>query len=501
MNSPSLQYHRKYMTRQDRGKAWLAALSGALTAFALPGFGAWPLVLVSLIPFFFSLEQRRGFVPGFVFGVVLFAVDLRWILTLGRFTPWVIGGFMLGVVLLAVPVGLFGLLLAWLRQRRSGLAWFAGAVSLFTLLEFLHSLGPLGLGFSSLHLSLYRLPLALHLASLLGPWSITACIVAVNSALYLCWRERRPRWLIGAGAAVLLLLLPALIPLAPDPGEPIDVAIVASVVRQEVKLEAGNLPVLTDRYMRLGEEAVSLHPDLIVFPESFLPAYILNRPELLDRLAQLAQEAQARLVFGTGEFRDGNIFNSVVLLDSDGSIAGIYHMLRPVPFGEYIPGRAIWERIGLGAFMNSFLTLDLTPGTDELPLQGIATPICFESTFPQGTRALVRNGADLVVTVTNDAWFERSSELEAHFAFAVFRAVENGRWVIQAANGGVSGILSPGGRIAVRTEEEGVLEGEAFLRDDLTLYTWWGDLPLLVLLGLGTLAALIGKPSAKREGE
>ena len=93
--------------------------------------------------------------------------------------------------------------------------------------------------------------------------------------------------------------------------------------------------------------------------------------------------------------------------------------------------------------MSSLLPMDLTPGTAIRALDGIGTPICFESTFAAGSRDLVRRGATLLVTVTNDAWFVGSSELPTHFAFGVFRAVENRRWFVQAANGGISGIVAP----------------------------------------------------------
>ena len=102
--------------------------------------------------------------------------------------------------------------------------------------------------------------------------------------------------------------------------------------------------------------------------------------------------------------------------------------------------------------------------------------------------------------VTNDAWFVGSSELRSHFAAAVFRAVENGRFVIQAANGGASGLIDPRGRILAETTDETVTAGTVHVRSGSTPYTRWGDLPLIVLCGIGLLIVLLPR-LVKRGGE
>jgi len=117
---------------------------------------------------------------------------------------------------------------------------------------------------------------------------------------------------------------------------------------------------------------------------------------------------------------------------------------------------------------------------------------------------LVRDGAELLVVVTNDAWFAGNSELSAHFAAAVFRAVETGRYVVQAANGGVSGLIDPQGRILAATRSETVTAGTLHVRNGQTLYARWGDVPLLLLFGVGglmLLAVRVHRRSNKQNGE
>ncbi|MEN6369255.1 MAG: apolipoprotein N-acyltransferase [Thermotogota bacterium] len=483
------------------GKALLPVASGVLAALALPGLGAGPLVFVALVPWFWALEERHGFRSSFLFAAVLFALDFRWVLTLYRFTPLIALGYVLLVAYLAVPVGVAGILLSWVRRRRGPVAFLIVATAAMTLLEFLRSLGPLGIGFSALHLALYHTPVLVQLAAYAGPLAITACIVLCNAGLYLFLRERRPAHLVAVAVGLAVLALPALAPISPDSSPAERVAVVASTVAQEARLNSRNVPALADRYLRLGNEAIAGEPDLVAFPESFLPSYILQSPDVFDRFADLARRGETFILFGTGNWRDGRVYNSAVLVDPTGAVAGVYDMLRPVPFGEFVPGRSIWEALGLGGLMSSLLPMDLTPGTDVRPIGGMGTPICFESTFAAGSRDLVRGGATLLVTVTNDAWFVGSSELPTHFAFGVFRAVENRRWFIQAANGGISGIVAPDGRVARATSAEEILSGDVYHRSDVTVYARLGDLPILAVLGIAAAVALLVRQSRKSEGE
>jgi apolipoprotein N-acyltransferase len=489
------------MSSLKRSKALYVALSGILTALAMPGFGAGPLVFVSLVPLLYGLENGRGFRMGMLFGLTFLGLDLRWILTLTRFSPLAVPGFLVLIVYSSLFFGLLGFATARRRNTRLGAGLLVAAPVCFTLMEITRAQGPLGIGFSALYSSLYRIPALIQAAAYLGPWSITAGILAVNVAFYLALRRKQLRYAALGFAFVGSLGAFSLLPFAQNPSRTIDVGIVSSKVLQEVKLDARNLSALTSRYLDLGARAIAEGSDLIVFPESFLPGYILREERLLTPLARLAETGEARILFGTGDVRDSQIYNSVVLLNRDGGIAGQYDMVRPVPFGEYVPGRQIWEAIGLGGLADSFLPRDLTRGEEFEPLDGIGTPICFESTFPTAARRFVINGAQLIVTVTNDAWFVGSSELRAHFAAAVFRAVETHRWVVQAANGGISGIIDPRGVIARATSRERVLRGVVRPREDMTLYCRWGDGPLLVLLGIGAGISLAWRAFRKRDGE
>jgi len=496
-----------------RKETWLAVAAGILAALSLPGFGAAPLVFVAWVPLFVALGRaqraRQGFGLGVLFGLALFAVDVRWVIAVARFNPLALAGYPILIAYLALPFGLVGALMTWRADRVPRWTWLLLAPALVVLAEAVRTVGTLGMGFSMLHQALYRVPWLIQSAAVFGSWTVTAFVVAINVALYLAWRERRAlrhRALRYGLVAVGLLLLQAAFAwfsAGPSPeAASLDVAVVSSNVDQQVKLDARNLGTLTDRFLALADRAIETEPDLVVFPESFLPAYILDTPDVFDRLADVARRGDARLLFGTGTYRDGGIYNSVALVDAEGEVLGLYDMVRPVPFGEYVPGRGVLEAIGLGSWARAVLPLDLSRGSSYLPLDGIGTPICFESTFPTASRRLVRSGARLLVTVTNDAWFDGTSELYAHFASAVFRAVETRRTIVQAANGGISGFVDARGRIVSETPDETVLAASVRLSDRRSSYVRWGDIPLLVVMGcMATGHALwrLRRPTETRE--
>ncbi|MBU1048393.1 apolipoprotein N-acyltransferase [Candidatus Bipolaricaulota bacterium] len=477
------------MTHLTWKETLLSLGSGVLTALAMPGFGAYPLVFFSLVPLFVVLDRRTGFLPGFLFGVAFFAIDLRWIATLSRFYPIVIAGLALLALLFGLGCGILGMAITWRRQS-STWTWLLLAPALFVLAEYLRTFGPLSLGFCTLYGALFRVPMLIQSASLFGPWFISGVLVAINGSLTLFFRKRHLRFVLLAGGLVLLLATFSLIRQS-SPGNPLSVAIVSSKVSQEDKLDGRNLPDLRDRYLELGQQALQAHADLIVFPESILPAYILQNESLKHSFSELARQANAQVLLGTGVFRNREVYNTVALFSESGELADSYDMVHPVPFGEYIPGRGLLERLGLGSWAQSFLPIDLSRGDGYRPVSIYGTPICFESTFPSPARQFTLKGAQTLITVTNDAWFDESSELVAHFASAVFRAVENRRWVIQAANGGISGIVSPSGDIVQSLRTEGVLSGNIELRTDLSLYTRWGNWIVLCSSLLLTTCTLI----------
>ncbi len=370
-------------------KGLLLVGAGAALACSMPGLGIAPLVFVSLVPLFVATEKGCGFLSGFIVGLVFLAIDLRFALTLYRFSPLAVVAYCVVVVLLAVSFGLFAIVFSWLRKNVSIGTLLIAAPASFAAIEMLRSLGPLGVGFSSLYQALYKFPFLIQIVAYAGPWALSACIVFVNVAIYLAIRKSWGYYVFAV--AMIVLLIGFSFARLPEDDEKLSVAVISSTVSQEEKLGEETLFPLLDRYISLGMNAAESDPDLVVFPESILPGYILRNEQLQFQFAQLARRANARLVFGTSDYRNRNYYNSVAVMSADGKINGIYDMTHLVPFGEYIPARELLEWAGLGELIDSFLPLDITVGNGFYPVDGIGTPMCFESMFPAPAREFVAN--------------------------------------------------------------------------------------------------------------
>jgi apolipoprotein N-acyltransferase len=221
----------------------------------------------------------------------------------------------------------------------------------------------------------------------------------------------------------------------------------------------------------------------------------MDDPVLTDMVLEGIKSTSAHFIIGSPSYAAGEdrmIFhNSAYLVSPQGKILGKYDKVHLVPFGEYVPLKRflpfidkLVEQVG-----------DFRPGHKGHTLawadRRVGLLICYESIFPELARATVRNGADLLVNITNDAWFGRTSAAFQHFSMAVFRAVENRRCLARAANTGISGYIDANGRIRHTTGlyKEAVAVRPVALLKIASFYSRWGDWPLWILtLGLTAIA-------------
>jgi apolipoprotein N-acyltransferase len=188
------------------------------------------------------------------------------------------------------------------------------------------------------------------------------------------------------------------------------------------------------------------------------------------------------MIFGSPAYRKErdtvSFFNRAYLASPAAEILGSYDKVHLVPFGEYVPMKRFLPFVrrlvvAAGDFVAGSKVEPL-----ELPTAAAGVLICFESIFPELGRAMTKNGASLLVNLTNDAWYGMSSAPFQHFSMAVFRAVENRRPLVRAANTGISAFILPSGRITAQSGlfTEALLTMEIPVPDSgLTLYTRYGD--------------------------
>ena len=337
-------------------------------------------------------------------------------------------------------------------------------------------------------------------ADLAGVYGLSAVAVLVNVAVAAAFASGRWRSASTgfAGGAVLVTTAYGLVVLAGAPGNSagadasadaaIPVGLVQGNVAQTAKWDPDEAETILRRHLALSEDAIEDGARLVIWPESSWPdPYGVERDAFARAaLTTVSARGGAALLVGTTHVEDTEdalaVANSAVLVDADGSWPGRYDKVRLVPFGEYVPLRAVLRMLGplvhaVGAVVPGARDQPLLRAPAAgVPLFGVA--ICYEVVFPHLVRRQAARGAEFLVTITNDAWYGRSSGPYQHLAMARMRAIETRRWLVRAANTGISAIVDPWGRVIRRSEleETTVLRGEIVPRRGRTPYVASGDL-------------------------
>ena len=270
-------------------------------------------------------------------------------------------------------------------------------------------------------------------------------------------------------------------------GSSLTVGVVQGNIDQARKWDESYRQETVNRYNILSRQAAK-DTDLLVWPESATPFFYERELDYQHQVAQIVHDTNTPLLFGSPTLRrhaDGSpyLFNSAYLLGAQGTIAGRYDKRHLVPFGEYIPLKSILfflEKlvVGIGDFEVGTGNLILTlPQQEDRPILHFGVAICFEVIFPDLVRRMAKEGADFLVTITNDAWFGDSVAPYQHFGMVVLRAVENRLAFARAANTGISGFIAPTGHVIDTTPifTQQALTEKIPLGTTASLYSQFGD--------------------------
>jgi apolipoprotein N-acyltransferase len=476
----------------------LAVLSGLLLFLSFPKYGNGMVAWVALIPLFFSLQQARpgeGFKFGFLTGLIAHIGILYWIANVVvqyGYLPLYMGiaAMLLLAAYLSVYTALFSIGVVFLRQR--GITLILSAPLLWTILEYVRSQLLTGFPWECLGYSQYLFSRTIQIADVTGIYGISFAIVMTNTALYglLALRGRKRFLIIETvfACAVIMAMLAygsfriASIEKLSINAQHINVALIQGNIDQNIKWNPLYQEKTIDIYRSLSTYAGISPGGLIVWPETAAPFYYQRGDAFQERVMAVARSAKSCLLFGSPSYEEeeGKVFysNSAFLLNPDGSVSGRYDKVHLVPYGEYVPLRRAFPFIsklvaGVG---------DFRPGTEFKPLLSDQTKlgilICYEGIFPEASREYKQGGAQLLVNITNDAWFGDSSAPYQHLSMTVFRAVENRLSLVRAANTGISAIIDPTGRIISQTRifERTILKGRAIMVDEKTFYAAYGNL-------------------------
>jgi apolipoprotein N-acyltransferase len=500
-------------------RSTLAFAAGALLALGLPPLGAWPLAFLAVPLFLLLLETtkitgwRSGFGTGWLFGLGYFAVAFHWIgfafLVDAATYLWMMP-FMLGALAggMAIYWGLAAV--AARRLGGSGLPLALAFAAMIAAAEWLRGYLFTGFPWAAPGLMADGMGGLVQAAALIGMTGLTLLIVLWASLPYVLLSARRGTLL---AALSLGLLLPGLwtwgsLRLAGasfDMVPGVTVRIVQPNVPQEQKWREDNARPIFDDLKRLSAMPTEERPEgiggvtLLVWPESAVPFLIDESPAAR---AELQPMLGGRTTLLTGAIRvdrssgndDPDVFNSIIVFDGVAEPVARYDKWRLVPGGEFLPLAWLLEPLGFRKVVTTpgSFTAGQGPVTIELP-GGLraALLVCYEVIFPD---RLVdpADRPQLIVNVTNDGWFGRSTGPWQHLAQARMRAIEQGLPVVRAANTGVSAVIDSYGRIlaSLPLMEQGVVDTPLPAAIATPAYGFWGDGILLLLL-CATLGSMI----------
>ena len=471
----------------------LAIGSGAALGLAFPNYNFYLLGWVALgllVLASAGAPLKEAPLYGFLHGQVFYPVCLPWVDTVmrqyGNIDPWIAAAF---VGFIGLVGGLICTMFSTgvaLASRRSKLLACAIAPFLWTALEYFRTNIPI-IG-SSWDLSGY--PAAhslalLQITSVTGIYGLCFLIAAYGSLVAYAVLERSRRgWMIVAGVTLLLVVVAAggtyLIPAA----TPHYVAhLVQTNFPQSESYPADWLTVHAgelDQLEKISVDAAKQEPGIIIWPEVPAP-FSLQEPLFAARASQIARDANNYFLVGVLDWKRAGgkflAFNTAVLLDPTGQRIYSYDKIHLLPFGEYVPLRG-W--LTFAKRLTADIS-DFTPGSSysiaEMPQGKFGAFICYEAIFPSEVRRFTASGAQLLITISNDGWFGRSSAPEQHMFMARVRAVENRRWLLRDTNNGYTESIDPYGRTAAQLaiDMRGQLTAPYDFRSDLTPYARFGD--------------------------
>ena len=499
-----------------------AILTGILLILAFPRYDHGWLAWVALVPLFLSIKNKSllsATILSYISGIIYFMGVFAWVTTVKSVTlaHYSVMGFYLGFYILIF--GFFFNIIA----RRTDLPFIAFAPFLWVAVEYLRSnagfikFPPALLGYTQYQV----LPLA-QLASLVGVYGVSFIIVMANSALadWILFRfgEKpfkqlgqpvpslyKPGYgiLITAGM-ILAVGLYGWVTLQNDAsGKPFSLAVVQGNIPLEYRYKREYQESILTKYEDISLAAAQRHPELIIWPEASTPGFVLKNISLFQRMVEIIRKTNTYFVVGSAEYPKFSLTgikgprsgNTALFFSPQGRILGQYLKIHLIPFGEYIPHE---KTIPWPKFIVETLNNANVPGEKIVLFQvgeaRFGTLICSEVLYPELSRKMVRKGANLLVNMSNEAWFGRSSFPYQFVANSVFRAIENRVNLIKAANTGISCVIDPYGRVSdiIRKQgEELFVEGTLFKEIKIpqagSFYTRWGDILPFSCIGISVL--------------
>jgi len=476
-----------------------AILGGICLVLSFPRYDLYPLAWFALAPFLVSLygkDSKYALRSGLVLGIIYFFGTQYWIYHSVHYYGGMSFALSIFVVfLLSLYMSLYIIVFSVLfanKIKTTRLPAMVLAPVFWVTLEFARSYALTGFPWSSIGYSQYKFLTAIQFSDITGIYGVSFLIVAINGAIadiFITKKriEKMPlynHYSVVLGYIVLFFVVISVLgygfyKLGEMPkGTSFRASVIQASIEQDIKWSPEYQEEVLKIYKSLTIEASSSMPDIIVWPETAVPFYWQVDAPHTDALIEFQKALDTYLLFGAITQKKGGLGNSAILLDRGGNISYTYDKIHLVPFGEYVPLKRLLffvNRLAVGIG-------DYVPGKSYLraktPFGSFGTLICYEIIFPGLVRKFYLDGGDFIVTITNDAWFGTTNGPYQHWSMAVFRAIENRKPLIRAANTGISGFIDSNGRIISKTRlfQRTSLTEEISTNPTRTFYSRYGDL-------------------------
>ncbi|HEV7920800.1 MAG TPA: apolipoprotein N-acyltransferase [Thermoanaerobaculia bacterium] len=497
-------------------KYFLSILSGVLFALAFPDASLGFLAFFALAPLFVALVRatswRQAFLLGWLSHTVAWLIMVPWVVRVMSHyggLPFLagVGIFILMALYLGLFGGLFGLLVRWIRPGQSFIRWLTIPLA-WAATEYGRTYLMTGFPWNLLAAAIVDYTSFIQIDRVAGPYLVGAMIL-LPSTVIAWWvttpltpslsprrGERAPkagegtswgmrRLFVTAPVVIVMFvwwatgLVAAKLNVRPMGEPPSRAALLQPNISQEMRWSNENVLAIYQRMITMTDEAVQRGVHVVIWPESTVPLSFSSTDFYRDEIESISKTHDADIILGSvaedGQHGRNRLWNAAFLI-SRGKTIGHYDKIRLVPFGEYVPLRKAF-------FFAEKLVHEVGEfefGTRETPLVGrfrYGPAICYEIVYPQITRTQVRNGADVLVTITNDAWYDGTSAPRQHLNQARLRAVEDDRWLLRAGTTGISAVINPAGQIVQELPmgRQGIIYAEFQPRQSTTPYVRFGD--------------------------
>ncbi len=511
----------------------LSILSGILSALSQPlvisffsekellnpfaaGFLAW-ISFVPLMIVMRNLEPRKAFISGLISGVVYFAIVLYWIdiamNVFGHMPQYLAVPVLFILVLYCALYWAFWAYISVYIYRSVGLDISIIAPFIFVALEYLRNYFLTGFPWGNIAYSQYKNLIFIQVAAIGGIYIVQYVVLLINAVT-----ERWARFFFNRNESkpirysIFLLVIISFVYVYGmiranginynmANAEKLKVTLLQGNIDQGIKKRSAEFRgSILSNYLDLLRQAESTGADIVIWPEA---AYPVTLPDGISSFAEPDALLDKKMFpfiqiigISTYSYEDGRrvLHNGSFLLDRELSVRGRYYKSHLVPFGEYVPLGIPIEKFvsGVGTFIpgNVIEPLKIEDGKREMRA-GIL--ICYEGIFPEISREHSKNGANLLINLTNDAWYGISSAPYQHLSMYVFRSIENGKYVARVANTGITAIINPYGKIEKETEifVRGILSGEVSLINEGSLYTKIGDIFALLCSLIAIISSIV----------